>query len=294
MTERQQNENWERLTPDFRKEIKRMFSLKVYNDFSSGYNQALILLFGKHNLTSDTEPEEMLMVKRKKVQEEWKYIAERNYAAFGLAPLQRLFGDKCLSEKEPSVKVEPKYKFSLGQKVIMNFHGGEKGTISERLPPQDGIVWNCYKVKELPYHLWRENELEPYTEQETNNENKGNVVVCRENIMYFGCPAKICNGFKHNILKDGDIVTVISYNRDKDTYDVVLNSIIGETIHAKNLEPYTEETNDETMQDFEQETRSKVEESRKEYIKSQAEREAKTMFDRQLLEEIYVMLKNKL
>lgn len=240
MTERQQNENWERLTPDFRKEIKRMFSLKVYNDFSSGYNQALILLFGKHNLTSDIEQEEMLIVSVPKAAERIRYLKGHpkeysvNEANSRASELISFLGDKCFTEKET---------------------------------------------------LFSEKQ---------QNENKENVVVCRENIMYFGCPAKICNGFRHNILKDGDIVTVISYNRDKDTYDVVLNSIIGETIPAKNLEPYTEETNDETMQDFEQETRSKVEESRKEYIKSQAEREAKTMFDRQLLEEIYVMLKTKL
>ena len=64
--------------------------------------------------------------------------------------------------EQTSVQVEPKYKFSLGQKVILHFYGGEIGTISERLPPQDGIVWNCYKVKGLPHHIWRENELDPY------------------------------------------------------------------------------------------------------------------------------------
>lgn len=30
-------------------------------------------IFARHNITSDTEPEEMLMVKRKKVQEAYRY-----------------------------------------------------------------------------------------------------------------------------------------------------------------------------------------------------------------------------
>lgn len=40
---------------------------------------------------------------------------------------------------QESVQVEPKYRFSLGQKVILHFYGGETGTISERLPPKTGL-----------------------------------------------------------------------------------------------------------------------------------------------------------
>lgn len=56
MTAEQQNENWARLTPEFRKEVKRLYSLGADREFDRGYDYALYMLFGKHNLTSDTEP----------------------------------------------------------------------------------------------------------------------------------------------------------------------------------------------------------------------------------------------
>ncbi len=51
-------------------------AIRMHRKFSqiSGHTKDLLeSLFGKHNLESDTEPEEMLMVKRKKVQEAYRY-----------------------------------------------------------------------------------------------------------------------------------------------------------------------------------------------------------------------------
>ena len=76
---------------------------------------------------------------------------------------------------------ELNYKFSLGQKVILHFHGGEIGTISERLPPQEGNVWNCYKVRGLPHHLWRENELDAYEESRNLSQNIENCDKSEDN-----------------------------------------------------------------------------------------------------------------
>lgn len=57
---------------------------------------------------------------------------------------------------------EAKFKYQVGQKVILHFYGGEVSTITEAF--RDGGVWNKYKVKALPHHIWNENELDPYAE----------------------------------------------------------------------------------------------------------------------------------
>ena len=68
-------------------------------------------LFGHHNLTSDTEPEEMLMVERKDIQ--WRYALNdiiltndhENKTALSIeALLYTIFGDKCLPDEEPETK----------------------------------------------------------------------------------------------------------------------------------------------------------------------------------------------
>lgn len=64
---------------------------------------------------------------------------------------------------EKNGEVEPKpFKYKVGQKVILHFYGGEVSTITEAF--NDGGVWNKYKVKALPTHVWNENELDPYEE----------------------------------------------------------------------------------------------------------------------------------
>lgn len=50
----------------------------------------------------------------------------------------------------------------------------------------------------------------------------------------------------------------------------------------------------DTLSEIAEKTRSEYEKSKLDYLRCKAQREAKTMFDRQLLEEIYVMLKTKL
>ncbi len=183
MTKEQQDIAWAGLPKDARNQIISSYFCKRDSDteYNKGYVDAILHIYGIHNLTSDTEPEEMLMIPRYKVvvrYEDDKDVAKitrnedtRLLCEARMNLLANLFGDKCLPDKElehrleqpiqASVQVEPKYKFSLGQKVVLHFYGGEIGTISERFPPEGGIVWNCYKVKELPYHLWRENELDP-------------------------------------------------------------------------------------------------------------------------------------
>lgn len=72
---------------------------------------------------------------------------------------------------------EAKFKYKVGQKVILHFYGGEVSTITEAF--RDGGVWNKYKVKALPHHIWNENELDPYTEptEQTEAEKPNHTIT---------------------------------------------------------------------------------------------------------------------
>lgn len=175
---------WKCLPKEIREHLKCVYKSEYVSD--RGYQptrimELLLSLFGHHNLTSDAEPEEMLIVPRNKVQEKWQraYEQEAKYSKAEQNPTTReelyynrgimsvidtLFGSKCLPD-EPSSKQgndEPKFKYSVGQKVILHFYGGEVSTITEAF--NDGGVWNKYKVKMLPTRVWNENELDPYEE----------------------------------------------------------------------------------------------------------------------------------
>lgn len=118
MTAEQQNENWLRMASDSRKEVRRIYSLDHNGrEFDKGFEYAIETIFGKHNLTSDIEPKEMLLVERKRVNEIYseaemnnKYYSQPNcnereriikvYFGGQMVALKQLFGDKCLNEKE--------------------------------------------------------------------------------------------------------------------------------------------------------------------------------------------------
>lgn len=128
--------------------------------------------------------------------------------------------------EQTSVQVEPKYKFSLGQEVILHFHGGEKATISERLPPQDGNVWNCYKVNGLPNHIWRENELDPYD----------NPILTYD----VGQRVRVINVTNLAILHKIGTIEELPNNSHCDMYKVRFANGYS-FLEASKLEPYTEE-----------------------------------------------------
>lgn len=129
MNKEQQDLAWKCLPKGMRKEIEDVFYYKATsaNTIDNGFSDALEYLYGKHNLTSDTEPEEMLMVERKRVIEIYnpEYDGETLY---------ELFGDKCLPEKE-----EPKPKFKAGDEV---WYGVNKCTINKIEGNTAYIVYN--------------------------------------------------------------------------------------------------------------------------------------------------------
>lgn len=173
---------WSVLPKEFKEEVKKMYATP-YKYFESNYSGACAafnMLFGIHNLTSDAEgEEEMLYVSRKRVQEFYSKCEEviknpysypdyaQESALSRKALLDILFGSKCLPDEvtvaENATTTEQKpFKYSIGQKVILHFYGGEVSTITEAF--NDGGVWNKYKVKMLPTRVWNENELDPYEE----------------------------------------------------------------------------------------------------------------------------------
>lgn len=106
---------WRCLPREFKEEVKRKFQL---TDADCIAYEILIDLFGLHNLTSDTEGEEILTVSRKNVQRMYSYNEEEitkdptNKGALLLKlRLDALFGSKCLPDElneDNFAKSEPK------------------------------------------------------------------------------------------------------------------------------------------------------------------------------------------
>lgn len=117
MTKEQQDLAWACLPKEVREKIKIAYTRYDGFEYSVGYNDALNSVFGQHNLTSNTEPEEMLMVER-------KYIQEMYADGVGTHYLLSLFGDKCLPDIPDYSNLanvgkdeQPEFKFEVGQKV---------------------------------------------------------------------------------------------------------------------------------------------------------------------------------
>lgn len=160
-------------------------------------------IYGEHNLTSDTELDEMLMVKRKEVQ--WRY-AINNYvlandpnnelSLFARGLLTVLFGDKCLPYKEVEQsnlcdtcsnelkdscdcsyfascdikscsdykpKEQPKPKFKVGDRV---FAKNSNQVLTIEGIRYDSQKYDCGGFGFVP---WDSPILEPYTKENKEN-----------------------------------------------------------------------------------------------------------------------------
>ena len=101
MTTELQNKVWSILPKEFKEEVKEIYSNAI-TYHPCGYNHKTDLLkhlFGHHNLTSNAEEEEMLIISRKEVQEQYQMY--RNMGMIKrLDALMRLFGSKCLPDEK--------------------------------------------------------------------------------------------------------------------------------------------------------------------------------------------------
>lgn len=99
---------WSLLPKEFKEEVKtaykRLTSTKYLEDsFSRGMKAQLETLFGHHNLTSDAEGEEMLMVEKSKVQYRMQYakdfvVDNPDYYNGYAQAIYDLFGPRCLPD----------------------------------------------------------------------------------------------------------------------------------------------------------------------------------------------------
>lgn len=165
---------WRCLPREFKEEVKKEWRRAYYNDTKV----ILEYFFGKHNLTSDAEGEEMLMVSRKEVNDLFNRY-ERCYKEtngkchdmevalkashfFGkMCALIALFGSKCLPDDGDNLSPEPKPaepKFKVEDQVVWDKR--IIAYVDEILNDGDYIIYsrvgNRYTV--------HESDLAPYTE----------------------------------------------------------------------------------------------------------------------------------
>ena len=183
MRKDQQDLAWACLPKETRIAMRRDYAAPTNSKRDIGFNSALSLYFGHHNLTSDTEPDELLYVTRNTVIEFYKdakdrlnlgreteamkhhLIAERNL-------LFSLFGDKCMPDKEPivsnnetkgdTIDEQPKPKYSKGDKVITLF--GSSRITATIIGVGDHGEYDIIDDKGNKFYHCKSTELEPNTE----------------------------------------------------------------------------------------------------------------------------------
>ena len=186
MTKDQQDLAWACLPKEVRDEIKSQYNQLSHNPqidkYDSVYLSAFENIFGHRNLTSDTEPEEMLHCSRKFVIGRYKHLTssiawnEGDARAFKAETslLRELFGDKCLSDTPntpDSMELKPqmaenKPKFKVGDKVriILCTHPEYRNKVGTTT-----LIDSCgnlyVKVDGLGTLFHAPYALEPYTEE---------------------------------------------------------------------------------------------------------------------------------
>ncbi len=180
MTTEQQNKAWACLPKEVRDEIVSTYFCKGEScqEFNRGYIAGLIGIFGHHNLTSDTEPEEMLITSREEVRKAYQERAsacaildesDKYYVIYSseMRLLRSLFGSKCL----PDLEEKPKPKLKVGDKVTpIKGNPDYIGKIAEVLSinePFASIVFD--NGEQFSYSV---SFLEPYTEEKKDMTEK--------------------------------------------------------------------------------------------------------------------------
>lgn len=139
MTKEQQDLAWACLPKEARNQKISTYFCKRDSDteYNKGYVDAILHIYGHHNLTSDTEPEEMLMVRRKSI--------------------QTVYRDK-IREKGHHTTTQSKKDMATGWLNAMRCFFSKDKCLPDKLNDDIG----CYM----------ENQLEPYTEPETKDDTK--------------------------------------------------------------------------------------------------------------------------
>ena len=192
MTKELQDLAWSVLPKEFKEEVKRVAN--IFSRRTSGmlggertladtFLNEFINLFGRHNLTSDAEGEdEMLMCEKSKVQEQYALNVnalrkgnltdmQTEIATKVKDTLYYLFGSKCLPDIEPK-PAGPKFKVGDKVRISCAFSSGEiwDSVLNGRV----ATIVGCYRESnnwiycfEEPIRDFAEFWLEPCAEQET-------------------------------------------------------------------------------------------------------------------------------
>ncbi len=189
-----QNLAWASLPKEARELSRNMY--RTSHDGNVTY--LLEAIYGSHNLTSESEPEEMLMVERKKVQERFadaKEIAdntsdadEKAFYEGNINVLSNLFGDKCLPDEleqtleqtsvkveDSSIQVEDKPRFKVGDKVRISENPSYPHNKPSWVPDMDNFKGKVAILRgrdingdwliEESIYSFSERWFEPYTEE---------------------------------------------------------------------------------------------------------------------------------
>lgn len=193
MNKELQNKAWAVLPKEFREEVKKEWKFVdnverlTHDAFLRGEYSILTSLFSKHNLTSNTEIEEMLIINRKAAEEFYdKYFGKRlcevNSSSMRDA-INTIFGGKCRVGEDDVIKTETKFK--VGDKIrvtniVPQIYVGSVGVVKS-------FSNGFYDVELLDGGgvMSREEDLEPYDNalfsENAQNENNGNHNVGSEN-----------------------------------------------------------------------------------------------------------------
>lgn len=190
------------------------------------------MYFGRHNLTSDAEgEEEMLIVPRKKVQEQYALnvnaLREGNLTDMQIEiatkvkdTLYYLFGSKCLPDEVNDVAsnvasskpkpTEPKFKVGDTASYVCSPTLKHKCTVTKVMQNEHSGKWEYNVMFEWgePGMWISESDLEPYTEPDTSHEtpvcenHSGNTSQKEVNVNSNCNLLKDCDKQLDNILKD--------------------------------------------------------------------------------------------
>lgn len=184
MDKKLQDLAWACLPREFREEVKKYLT---HYRYALNTHEAIINhIFGKHNLTSDADGEEMLCVSRKRVQELYMNNSEKIGRLCDICNadeiskcdarcgiLLGLFGSKCLPDGTKDDTKEPKPaepKFKVGDKVIYKKTNKQMvaNHCAEFKDYDDVYLISTFDGR---YPKWvKESDLEPYTEPDTSHE----------------------------------------------------------------------------------------------------------------------------
>lgn len=201
MNKELQNTAWANAPAEFRKEVREKYRAakvlsKNTSDIFSYKCELLKHLFGSRNLTSGTEPEEIISFRRRNIIRDYAdKMAEKgrhditqqrkDQISGWISCLKYLFGSKCLPDTAPE-QSEPKY--NKGDRMAIKYIN-KIGVIDEVLgynEEEDGIYYRL-KVEPKGIATAREENITPYTDPTDKAEEKyrcDNLLCCRNGEDY--------------------------------------------------------------------------------------------------------------